>query len=581
MFFYSNVSLFLLKTYKQAADLWSLGVIIYCFVVGCLPFWAPNVIELAQKIQLEPYTPVPKELNLSDNLITLLSHLLNKDPIQRCTLQDLAHNNWITKDGREPLKLTTKDEGEDLNATGFEISNALSFARIVRLKTKMRRLVDSARKKTRPQGEGEDPNLLVSPTTALRRRSNTKSIIANASGSGSGMSINQSSNSLTSYRSNRRRTVNGIGSRPSRLMSNVSFEAVSETGTSDDSSSDDDNSDGEDEIVVLENSQDLDSHLKKPRRARRRYSEVIPGRVDLSGIVSMRRDCVNLSLRLVCSTQADINGKPEMEDRHISIVNVNAAMNLPPGIQPIAFFGVYDGHSGSDCAEFVRLNLHQYVFQDPQALIQTPEKALIQAYDDCDKQWLNNQNNDGQINYSGSTAATILFVGNKLIIASVGDTRAVLARQGTAVDLTEDHIPTLQSETERIHRAGGAIVRGRVQGVLGVARSFGDIEFKTLKEKSWGGSFSEDLVTSIPDVKIVDILPEDEFIIIASDGLFDIFSSQRTIGRFKAHLTDTAGDVPKSLKLLIKDAMEMRPGHDNITATCIIFTDHLFPGKKK
>ena len=68
----------------------------------------------------------------------MLPHLLNKDPIQRCTLQDLAHNNWITKDGREPLKLTTKDEGEDLNATGFEISNALSFARIVRLKTKMR-----------------------------------------------------------------------------------------------------------------------------------------------------------------------------------------------------------------------------------------------------------------------------------------------------------------------------------------------------------------------------------------------------------------------------------------------------------
>ena len=519
------------------------------------------MIELAQKIQSEPYAPLPIDLKLPENLTIMLSQLLYKDPSQRCTLVDLSGNSWITKGGREPLLLTTKDEGEGLNATGFEITNALSFARIVRLKTRMRRLVDSARKRV-PAG---DRNLVLSPTTALRRRSGTKTIVANASAT----MVNQSTNSLTSYRSRRRPSqMDSSHTNPSRLQSNESYELVSETGTSDSSSSDDD--DEEDEIVAVENGDDLDSHLMQPRRRKRRYSEVIPGRVDLSGIISMRRDCVNLALRLVCSTHADINGKPGMEDRHMSIVNANAILNLPPSVPPIAFFGVYDGHSGSDCADFVRLNLHQHIFQNSQALVSTPEEVLVKAYTECDAEWLESQN-DGPVNYSGSTAATVMLWGNKVVIASVGDTRVVLARQGTAVDLTEDHIPTLQSETERIHRAGGSIVRGRVQGVLGVARSFGDIEFKTLKEKSWGASFSANLVSSIPEVKVIELLPEDEFIIIASDGLFDIFSSQRTIGRFKSHLTETGGDVPKSLKLLVADAIEMRPGHDNITATCISF----------
>ena len=61
-----------------------------------------------------------------------------------------------------------------------------------------------------------------------------------------------------------------------------------------------------------------------------------------------------------------------------------------------------------------------------------------------------------------------------------------------------------------------------MQGVLGVSRSFGDIEYKTLREKSWGAAITADLVIATPAIKIVEIVPEDEFIIIASDGLFDV-----------------------------------------------------------
>ena len=501
--------------------------------------------------------PLPEDLDLPKNLCSMLKQLMCKDPSQRCTLDDLARNNWITRDGREPLVLPSKEHDNGMQATGFEISNAMGFATIVRLKTRMKRLVASARKKN----QNKVQEAVMSPST-LRRRSGTNSIVANASDSGM-------STSLTSYRSTKTSKVS-----ISKMQSQDSYAHVSVTGSSD-SSSDDDF--GDEEIVTLENGKDLEQHLTVRNKRRRRYSEVIPGRVDLTGIVNMRRDCVNLALRFVTATKAHVNGKPSMEDRHMSIALANSVLNLPPGIPPIAYFGVYDGHSGSDCADFIRINLHQHIFRDPAVLMREPEATLIKAYEDCDEQWLNIvMENKGQCNYSGSTSATVLLWANKLIIASAGDTRAVLARNGTAIDLTTDHIPTLQSETERIHRAGGSIVRGRVQGVLGVSRSFGDIEFKTLKEKSWGATFSANLVSATPEVKVVEIMPEDEFIIIGSDGLFDIFTSQQTIGRFKAHLEETGGNVPKSLSMLVQDAVDQRPGHDNVRSTFFFFFMFLF-----
>ena len=97
----------------QAADLWSLGIIIYTFIVGRLPFWAPGVIELAQKIQTEPYTPLPADLKLPKDFCSMLEQLMCKDPNQRYTLGNLARNNWITRGGREPLVLTTTKEQDD------------------------------------------------------------------------------------------------------------------------------------------------------------------------------------------------------------------------------------------------------------------------------------------------------------------------------------------------------------------------------------------------------------------------------------------------------------------------------------
>ena len=62
---------------------------------------------------------------------------------------------------------------------------------------------------------------------------------------------------------------------------------------------------------------------------------------------------------------------------------------------------------------------------------------------------------------------------------------------------------------------------------------------------------------------------------------FQVFSSQHTIGRFKSNLTETGGNVDRSLDLLIEAAIEMRPGHDNITISVIMFLEHLQKHEKR
>lgn len=65
-----------------------------------------------------------------------------------------------------------------------------------------------------------------------------------------------------------------------------------------------------------------------------------------------------------------------------------------------------------------------------------------------------------------------------LHVANVGDCRAVLCRAGKAIALTHDHTPAVASEATRVEAAGGFVSRGRVNGILGVSRSFGDVHCK-------------------------------------------------------------------------------------------------------
>ncbi len=80
---------------------------------------------------------------------------------------------------------------------------------------------------------------------------------------------------------------------------------------------------------------------------------------------------------------------------------------------------------------------------------------------------------------TGCTANVVLITKEKYIIANIGDSRSALAQKGKkAIQLSFDHKPESEAEKDRIHKAGGEIMMGRVNGGLNLSRSFGDFDYK-------------------------------------------------------------------------------------------------------
>ena len=123
---------------------------------------------------------------------------------------------------------------------------------------------------------------------------------------------------------------------------------------------------------------------------------------------------------------------------------------------------------------------------------------------------------------AGTTAVVAVISGDKLICANAGDSRCVLGRSGTAVDMSIDHKPDMEEERNRIYGAGAVIVEGRVNGNINLSRSIGDLEYK----ENPNLPPEQQAVTAFPEIKEQTLGPNDDFIIIACDGIWDVLTSQ-------------------------------------------------------
>ncbi len=118
----------------------------------------------------------------------------------------------------------------------------------------------------------------------------------------------------------------------------------------------------------------------------------------------------------------------------------------------------------------------------------------------------------------GCTANCIMIRDNKeIIVGNSGDSRCVLSRGGKAFTLSEDHKPENEIERTRIEKAGSTITEGRVDGNLNLSRSLGDLKYKQNKSLKP----EEHPVTAFPDTKVVKMQPEDDFIILGCDGIWE------------------------------------------------------------
>ena len=123
---------------------------------------------------------------------------------------------------------------------------------------------------------------------------------------------------------------------------------------------------------------------------------------------------------------------------------------------------------------------------------------------------------------AGTTAVVAVITGDKLTVGNAGDSRCVLGRAGTAVDMSIDHKPDMEEERKRIYDAGAVIVEGRVNGNINLSRSIGDLEYKENADLPP----ERQAVTAFPEIKECTLGPNDDFLIIACDGIWDVLTSQ-------------------------------------------------------
>ncbi|KAE7997216.1 hypothetical protein FH972_001870 [Carpinus fangiana] len=249
-----------------------------------------------------------------------------------------------------------------------------------------------------------------------------------------------------------------------------------------------------------------------------------------------------------------------MEDAHAAYPDLDSSTS---------FFGVYDGHGGKVVAKFCAKYLHQQMLKHEvyaagdlgssvqKAFLRMDEmmcgqrgwRELARLGDKMDKfsgmiEGLIWSPKGGEVNdhiddwpseegphsdfhgpNSGCTACVAIIRNNQLLVANAGDSRCVISKKGQAYNLSTDHKPNLEIEKERILKAGGFIQYGRVNGSLNLARAIGDVEFKQNKVLP----AEKQIITAHPDITTVELCDDDEFFVLACDGIWDCMSSQQLV----------------------------------------------------
>lgn len=276
--------------------------------------------------------------------------------------------------------------------------------------------------------------------------------------------------------------------------------------------------------------------------------------------------------------------RPEMEDAHFTIGSLRGK-----GWEDTAAFGVMDGHGGHQVAHFCKRLLPQQIAKGPS---QDPKESLMAAFQKMDELLMGGAKHLPEKHLpvaeaaedSGCTCIVSLVQPDTIIVANAGDSRAVLCRAGKAVSLSEDHKPHLEKEHERIRKAGGKLTRTkrganthyRLNGDLNLSRAIGDLQHKRNPKLKW----REQAVVSTPDVVFHRRSPEDEFLLMACDGIWDCLENQEAVDLVREMLPDYldeerpfSGILEDLMSRIISSDLEKSSGRggDNMTIILIVF----------
>ncbi|XP_066306600.1 probable protein phosphatase 2C 7 isoform X2 [Miscanthus floridulus] len=208
------------------------------------------------------------------------------------------------------------------------------------------------------------------------------------------------------------------------------------------------------------------------------------------------------------------------------------------------------GHGGTRAAGYLKQHLFENLLKHP-AFVGDTKSAMSESYKKTDADFLDAEGNI-QV---GSTASTAVLIGNHLYVANVGDSRAVMSKAGKAIALSDDHKPNRSDEQKRIEDAGGVVVWSgtwRVAGILAMSRAFGN---RLLKQ----------FVVAHPEIQDLEIDGDVEFLILASDGLWDVVPNEHAVAFVKDK------DSPEAAARKLTEIAFRRGSTDNITCIVVEF----------
>ncbi|KAI3718271.1 hypothetical protein L6452_19135 [Arctium lappa] len=246
------------------------------------------------------------------------------------------------------------------------------------------------------------------------------------------------------------------------------------------------------------------------------------------------------------------------------------------------FVGVYDGHGGPETARFINSNLFQHLKRftsENQAMSVEVIKKAFQATEEgfvslVSKQWPMKP----QIAAVGSCCLVGVVCAGTLYIANLGDSRAVLGRlvkatgEVLAIQLSAEHnacIESVRQELHSTHPDDSQIVVlkhnvWRVKGLIQISRSIGDVYLKRAEfnraplyaKFRLREPFKRPILSSDPSVSVHQLQPHDQFIIFASDGLWEHLSNQEAVDIVQNH--PRSGSARRLIKVALQEAAKKR-----------------------
>ncbi|KAJ0098225.1 hypothetical protein Patl1_29169 [Pistacia atlantica] len=279
------------------------------------------------------------------------------------------------------------------------------------------------------------------------------------------------------------------------------------------------------------------------------------------------------------------------------------------------FVGIYDGHGGPETSRFINDHLFQHLKRftaEQQSMSVDVIRKAYQATEDgffsvVTRQWPMKP----QIAAVGSCCLVGVVCGGTLYIANLGDSRAVLGRlvratgEVLAIQLSSEHnvgIESVRREMHSSHPEDSQIVVlkhnvWRVKGLIQVSRSIGDVYLKKAeynKEPLYAKfrlrePFKKPILSSEPSISVLELQPHDQFVIFASDGLWEHLTNQEAVDIVQNH--PRFGSARRLVKAALQEAAkkrEMRYSdlkkidrgvrrhfHDDITVIVVFLDTHL------